>query len=509
MKKEKEKKFDKTSWEEVKKGILKKTKHNEEYSFEKIKWEFPICINKEIEGKPQLVENVRKNIILGRETCVKIKEKKDEKFIRKIFLIDDTFDKRYSGQIHSTFKKKFFIYRVITSHKEMFFLLSEQELPNEISKFRGMAINIDDFTEISKSMRLGSATSIFFVKEFKSSIETLPPNKLLEFIKKKKINEENWLDLLAYHKPLNSFNRFPKTTEILKSAFILSGKADNYPLHLGIIGIQGSRKSKGYIETIAQKMYDEPEIIEGANSRIKGLIPSFKEKPANLGYLANCNRMGWIDELGKMIEFELSKHEATGYNVLGEINFLLEHATRQVSSGNDNTTTVKANSKFVFVMNPIKRKTNIEQHIGSIDPTTMSRILWWVQDEEENNFVMSDKGIIKLREKKEWKPILATTSDFLTIYDSCNAFTCKIDYKRLKELYNYTLPLINGKMKDIWKPRAEHHIELLIDGICKHRCLFCDYDASFEPKDIDYETTKALLTKMISGWGTEFPQRNF
>jgi len=46
----------------------------------------------------------------------------------------------------------------------------------------------------------------------------------------------------------------------------------------------------GHIETTAFKFAEEPLIVEGGDSRIKGLSPSFKEKPANIGYLANCNK---------------------------------------------------------------------------------------------------------------------------------------------------------------------------------------------------------------------------
>jgi hypothetical protein len=509
MENKKTQNFDDKNWEDIKEYIKGNAGNEDDYYKKNINWKFPINSINEVEGKPQLIENIKKNIVLARETILKTKENKEDIFKRKIVLFDEFFDKRYSGQVISTFKKKFFIYRIIDKNKEQHYLLSENELPNEICKFKGMSINADDFAEMSKSMKLECATPIFFVKEFKSSIQTIPPKEIIEFVKARKMNEENWLSFLAYHKTLNSYNRFPKITEVMKSAFILSGKVDGYPLHLGVVGLQGSRKSKGFIETIAQKMSDAPEIVEGANSRIKGLTPSFKEKPANLGYFANCNRMGWVDEIGKMIEFEMNRHDGIGNNILGEANFLFEHTTRQVSSGNDNTAVVKANSKFIMVLNPIKRKTNISQHVGTIDPTTMSRILWWVQDKEEYEFAISEKGIIKIRDGSIPKHPINSVEEFLTLYDSCNAFNCKINYDKLRELKEYTLNLVKDKMADIWKPRAEHHIELLIDGICKHRCLFIDYDENFEAKDIDYETTKAILTHMIIAWETEFRRENY
>ena len=80
----------------------------------------------------------------------------------------------------------------------------------------------------------------------------------------------------------------------------------------------------GWVETISYKFDEEPIIVEGADSRIKGLSPSFKDKPANTGYLAKQERMGWIDEIGKMVEAESTKAHGALNNCLGELNFLLE-----------------------------------------------------------------------------------------------------------------------------------------------------------------------------------------
>ena len=52
-----------------------------------------------------------------------------------------------------------------------------------------------------------------------------------------------------------------------------------------------------------------------------------------------------------------------------------------------------------------------------------------------------------------------------------------------------------------------NHIELLLDGVCKHRCLFIDYDDSFIANDYDYEVVKTILTKMIKSWDTSFKKK--
>jgi len=161
------------------------------------------------------------------------------------------------------------------------------------------------------------------------------------------------------------------------------------------MGPPGTGKSMGELETLDWKFNEFTNILEGGNSRMKMLEPSFKEKPANLGYLINCHRMGWVDEIGKMVELETIKAHNPMTNCLGELNFLLEHKKRCVGSGNDNDIEVQATAKFLFATNPISNKDTIYQHIGLIDPTTMSRMLWWVQDDEEIKYLIGEDSIEK------------------------------------------------------------------------------------------------------------------
>ncbi len=525
-------------WKEIKKMLKKSLGDREEYYSDDVDWGFVAHSNDEIIGKPQLIDDVKKNIILGLETKYKDKVEEDgkkvEKEFRRIQFFDEKFDKRYSGPVISHYSLKFFIYRVITKQGDEYYILSPEQLPNEMCKFKGMGVDVSDFAEIGRSLKIGCLSNVFFLKEYKSNVVTMEPKNIIKFTKSRKIEEEDWFKFLGYHRDLNSFNRFPYETEILKSAHLLSSKVDGWPMHLGIIGPQGSRKSKGFIETIAYKMDDNPDIVEGANSRIKGLTPSFKEKPANLGYFANCHRMGWVDELSKMVEFEMNRHTGGNRNILGEANFLLEHSIRQVSSGNDNTVTVGATAKFTFVSNPISGKRNLGEHVGCIDPTTMSRIFWWVQDEAEQEFVLSKKGIIRnVKESpphhhqspntisrdfnfitkkgdRYWFSVggkIENSDEFLTLFDSCNNFKCYTDEKRIEKLTHTITTIAKEPMKSVWKPRGEHHVELLVDGICKHRCMFKDYDESFTANDEDYDIAERVLIRMVNGWDTDLSIR--
>lgn len=517
------------NWKKIKSHSKKLWDNGSEYSGKLPKWFFLAHYKDEIRGRPQLIENVKKRIPLVRCAIKKEKgETKDDKDtdIQNFYFFDENFDKRYNGSQLDAFALDFRMYRVISEDAKEYYLMSQEELPNQVCTFKGMLVELDDFAEMSRSMKINSLSRIFFVKDYEASIKVLTPEQLIKYTKNREISEKDWLDFLAFHE-IGTSNRFPFEAEMLRSSHLLSSKVDKIPQHLGIMGPAGTRKSMGYIETIAHKFSDTPHIIEGANSRIKGLTPSFAVKPANLGYLAKCERIGWIDELGKMVEAESNKHQSNTKNILGELNALLDNKVREVSSGNDNTCSVQATAKFIFVLNPISGKVTLGDHVGLMDPTTMSRILWWVQDEDEQKFVIGSDGVSKIppTQSQAYTKGIITVSmgindkndillgkgwgridsreEFLTMFDTCQSFLCGIDDAKVQELSTTITQLAREPMKSVWKPRGEHHVRLLIDGLTKHRCLFRDYDETFEVKDEDYDLAERILIRMVKGWDTD------
>jgi len=515
------------SWGKIKGHTKKLWDSGSEYNGSPPEWFFLAHSKDIIIGRPQLIESVQKRIPLVRCAIKKEKENKDDEGtdIQSFYFFDEKFDKRYNGSQVDAFALDFLMYRVISEDLKEYYLMSREELPNQVCTFKGMLVELDDFAEMSRSMKINSLSRIFFVKDYESSINVLTPEQIVSYTKNREITEKDWLDFLAYHE-IGTSNRFPLESEMLRSSHLLSSKVDKIPQHLGIIGPAGTRKSMGYIETIAHKFSESPHIVEGANSRIKGLTPSFAVKPANLGYLAKCERIGFIDELGKMVEAESNKHQSNTKNILGELNALLDNKVREVSSGNDNTCSVQANAKFIFVMNPISGLPTLGSHVGLIDPTTMSRIFWWVQDYNEQEFVISGDGVTKspptpsqaqskvittLGEGVNTKKLhvlgkgwgrIDNREEFLTLFDTCNNFLCPIDDIKIQELSSTITQLAREPMKSVWKPRAEHHVKLLVDGLTKHRCLFKDYDETFISNEEDYDMAERILIRMVKGWDT-------
>ena len=538
------------SWDKVKGRWhnLIKPNSKEEYELDQTpkvdKWFFLAHENDEIIGKPQLVENVMKRIPLVRLTAQIKTAKKEEgetearkyKVPRYLFF-DERYDKRYDGAMLDCFSCDFWTYKIVTPDGKEVFIWTKEKLPNCACNFKGMMVELDDFAELSRSLKIKSISKIFFLKSFEPDVKILPREEIVKFTQSKEINEAEWDFFLSYHRTGN-INLFDDDVFLMRSAFLLSGKFDGYPLHLGIMGRAGTKKSWGHLGTLDYKFSESSNIIGGGNTRAKALVPSFKEKPADVGYFARTERVGFIDEVCKMAELELNKHQTNIQNLFGEWNDLLDNVKRTVGSGNNNTCEVEATSKNLLVTNPLSNKPTIQSHCGVLDASMMSRFLWFVQDDYETAFLRSPQSILRISPHTSLSPFKepessphtytrilrvvgvienrkkdivlgkcwgkVSRSEFLTLFDSCNAFVCDIDQNEVQRLVRGTQANAKEPMKSsVWLPRAEHHITLLIDGLIKHRCLFKDYDPTFAPKEEDYDNVERILTRMIKSWDTD------
>lgn len=541
------------SWDSCKGYCKYLWDHKKEYSGEPPKWFLVAHSKDKIVGRPQLIDNVQTKIPLVRLAVNKVKCKKEEdlsgfKEIQSFFFFDEKFDKRHDGFQQDTFGKFFWIYQIISDDGKKYFILSEKKLPNETCSFSGMKVEMGDFAEMSRSLRLPAISSFYFVKDFEPSVKVLSKEEIVEFTKSKEINEVDWLNCLAYH-PLGTMNNFPLEVEMLKSSYVLSGKVDGWPMHLGIMGPAGTKKTMGHVETLGYKFSEIPKIAEGSTWRIKGLIPSYKGTIADVGFLIRSERVGLVDEIGKMIENELKRHDVQANNQLGDFNFIMEHKLREGGSGNTGQVSMQATAKYMIITNPVSKRNTISSHVGLIDATFMSRVFWWVQDDDEIEFVLGKNGVLRgscesvggnienppktstralnnfsiLKKEKKFSEAkfflienrkehillgkswgkIENRDNYLTIFDTCYNFVSKIDDLKVKSIADTITALAKEPMKSsVWKPRSYHHVKLLIDGLCKHRCLFEDYDSSFEANQEDYDMAERILIRMVKGWET-------
>jgi len=283
------------------------------------------------------------------------------------------------------------------------------------------------------------------------------------------------------------------------------------------------------LEAMDFKFHEEVSILEAANSTTKALVPSFKEKPANPGYVLKCRRLSLVDELMKMIHkvMEYGRSDQRTQNHLQELNAILEHKQRSMGSGNDNFFITNPTSKCIFSANPLPGKRNIYEHIGIIDESMLSRLLILIQDEDEKHFINSNKPKkgsysvlttgnvyismtnIKINNilysvcvPSELHSLIKKTKHnlFINIYDSCQQFLCEMDEDRIITIVKGFLGLIKQPLRSIYEKRLIHHSTLLLDGLTKFRCLFRDFDNTFTSNEEDYQLLEKLLVKIIKSW---------
>jgi len=414
----------------------------------------------------------------------------------------------------------FWVYKIIYKGRE-YYVLSENELGNEVYKISGMKIAMDDLSELTSSLRVNTISNLFVIKEAESFIKTINPDQLVEFTKELEIDKIKFHDLLFTHPDGNIYD-YSNDFNMLRTAQLLSSKYEGYPLHLFKMGPVGTGKTTED-EVLDYKFQEEQGILEAANSTLKSIVPSFKEKPANLGYICKCNRIAIIDEMMKMVEAAMGHDNSRISNYFGQMNMLLEQKDRMVGSGNNNSTKVKSTSKISITTNNINGKFTISDHLGIIDPTTLSRMLVWVQDYDEISGIYNSMCVDKSPAHTPNPPKAFSRgcsdnediytrlcvggvngNDFLTIYDSCQQFLVNYDITKCKKIFDVIVGLAGGQMKQVWRARGIHHIVLLVDGITKHRCLFEDYDNSFNPIDVDYDLVERILIHMVKGWDISY-----
>ena len=478
-----------------------------------------------IKGKPQMLMEVKQTIPLVIMAEKKDKESGDLKTVYRF--IDDRYDKRFDGVEVESLEQSFYVYRVVYNELE-YMVFSEEKLDPELYVFSGMSVKMPVGAELTKTLKIRSIAKIFFVYKAVNAIKVMPKEELIEFTKDLRercgFDAISFRDLLFSH-PDGKVYLHTDKYNLIRIAQLLSGKYEGYPLSMGNMGALALGKTKE-LEALDDKFQEPKGICEAGNSTPKVLVPSFKEKPANPGYILSCNRIALVDELMKMVDNANSgtRQGEIVRNCLGQLNMLLEHKKRTVGSGNDNTLVAKATAKCIFAMNPLSGKSYLRDHLSLLDATTMSRILWLVQDQEEQDFIRQNKPFQFLKSSQQnvvthtepmqhsgldidkigsMYSLCVTTDIIVAVYDSCQHFLSFFDEEKVRKLFDLSCQFVQEPMKSVWKGRGLHHTILLLDGLVKYRCLFTDYDSSFEAKEVDYYQLEALLIHIVKSWDTD------
>ena len=423
---------------------------------------------------------------------VKIKTKEDEYYIPYIF--GERLPPR--ANIVDEVSGEFYLYRFLSKTNTEYAVISTEELRLDDYSLEGLSIDVEDVKIIGDAHKLINKYAVFFVHTATSHIiELKDHDQLFKKVSKLKITGNKLYQYIcSHHIEENKVQvlEHPKWFVKLTSAFLFhrkKGKICPYPMHLLWIADRGTGKTT-YMESLHQKSGEVQEIIAGSTSTVKYLVPSFKEtnKP-EMGALAKASRLVFVDEFFRIVRVNNKDKE----DECGRMNDLLEHKDRMAGSGQGRIRT-SMTARLLASTNPIAGTNNIVNLVDKFDDAFLSRFLIYYQTDDHIKLINQKK-----KEEdifiKDWIPV----NEFLSVQDYLQSFDAVYDFSRLVETFDRFISFLGETVRGMYEARYLHHMECLMDGIIKTRCL-TTRDKSFTATEEDYQDLELIWSIMIKGW---------
>ena len=393
----------------------------------------------------------------------------------------------------------FYVYRFITEDNNELILmtLTQHEIGDYV--ITGVQTQCDDYKMLTDSARLPTKLPFFFAQTMRNRIIQFKNHKEFKTrLKNLNVTKENIFNYpFSVSKKRKSYELLqPNWYKWLIWAWLThSGKGlfNNYPLHLIIIGPKMSGKSL-LLNSLHAKSKETRSIFSGSSSTLKHLVPSFKYNPARLGYLAESNRFAFCDEfLRCLTNTRTTKDGSQREESVAIMNDLLEHQKREAGSGVSRVN-VNMTSRIIATTNPIRDIKNVENLINSFDESFLSRWLIYYQTDEHVQMIRKSRDSI-LKPYDFNLPV----NDWISFLDYLQTFSAEYDLNRVEEIHKSVPKILTENLNKHYDARHMHHIECLIDGIIKARCLF-ENDMSFKAKEEDYKILKEVWLNIIRSW---------
>lgn len=390
---------------------------------------------------------------------------------------------------------EFFLYRFLSKEKKEYALVSKEPLRLDDYTIHGLNIEVEDFKIIGDAYRLINKFPVFFVHTANSHVCQLEDHKqLFDKADELKLTGNKLYSYLSSHKKKGEIQvlEHPLWFMQIITSFLFhkaKGTTSEYPVHFLWIADRGTGKSS-LLEALHQKSGESQEIVAGSSSTLKYLIPSFKESNRpEMGALAKASRLIIIDEFFRILRVNIKDKE----DECGRMNDLLEHKDRQAGSGQGKIRT-SMTARLIAATNPIAGTNNIINLVEKFDDSFLSRFLIYYQSEDHVKFIHKrmKEGV---HATKDWIEV----NDFLSIQDYLQSFDALYKRERAVKIFEKFLVFLSQDIKGMYEARYLHHLECILDGIIKIRCLLTR-DSSFTAKEEDYADAEAIWARVIKSW---------
>lgn len=397
----------------------------------------------------------------------------------------------------------FYVYRFISDQNRDYMILSTTRLNIGDFIVTGMVCQVDDYRTLTDSSKLPTKLPFIFAHTVKNRIIKFKNHQ--EFEKKLKhlsINKDR-----IFNFPFSMKDNSDGKTYVLKHPIWFKwliwswlthapkGMFNSYPMHLLVVGESGTGKSY-MLNVLHKKSKETRDIFSGSQSTLRNLVPSFKYKPAQLGYLAESNRFAFLDEFFRCVTRTRTSNEGNQREeTFATMNDLLEHQKREAGSGVSRVN-VNMTARAFATSNPFKGKKSMEDLLMTINLSFMSRLLTYIQKDESDHVKMIQNS--KKKDLEEYKFKLSS-NDWIAILDYLHSFNAEYDDDIIDEIFDSPKSILSTLLRKHYDARHRHHIECLMDGIVKARCLF-EMDISFIANKEDYKILEDVWDKIISSW---------
>ncbi len=393
----------------------------------------------------------------------------------------------------------FYVYRFITENNDEMILISPDKCEIGDYIITGVLTQCDDYKDLTDSAKLPTKLPFFFSQFVKGRI--IRYKNHTEFFARANYVGMSKKEMFDYPFTISKNQKIWKLLQPNWYKWFIwalltheaKGLMNNYPLHLLQIGPKHSGKSL-LLNALHAKSKESRSIFSGSSSTLKHLVPSFKYNPAKLGYLAESNRFSFCDEfLRCLVNTRTTKEGAEREEGVAIMNDLLEHQKRLAGSGVSQVH-VNMTSRIFAMTNPVKGIRNVEDLINHFDESFLSRWMIYFQPEEHVQMIRKSKDSML-----DVFGYYLDINDWISFLDYLHTFSSKYDMKIVDEIYESVPEVLSENLKKHYDARHRHHIECLMDGIVKTRCML-EEDKSFKANEEDYKVLKDVWLNIIGSW---------
>jgi len=444
---------------------------------------FLICPSVEVSGRIVTNHNSYENI----ELVSGFTKETEDGTVHNINMIGDMGSKTKGQKCKNTLNMRLHKYSFISDDFINYTIFSEQHLDLGRCVLVGTSIPIHDRRRIGEEAKNRTTIDLLIVSEHKPFILDISEDDVLGF-RKSYVNH----DYLA-HKMFGEM-RHPEWFEKLIFCINVTNNNYDYPAHFLMIGPAGSGKTRGLLIPL-KKSFDEVAGIVSGTSTIKGLIPSFKESPPDIGHLCKAEKIALVDEMFNFVKSSMKQGEQNNFGILKDV---LDHEDKNYASGNGTINTVM-NSIMIAVTNEDRYNnlTSISSICEKLDRPFLSRLLLYKQTGQHIGYVNSRKDLVDELGNEAYPKL---NQNFISVFTWLKNHKIKgYDSKVSSVIFNKYLNLIPGVCREVYEGRYRHHLKCIVAGICKYRWLINEKDdLVFDSKD--YEMGEDVFSNIITSW---------